>query len=470
MQTSIESVFQNQQVKIRSTTKPVTPFGGLVSLIAFFNQIKLAEQLTLLMPFQYQSPNAIPPAQTLLAFMFSIIAGARRLAHTDWLRADKALQAVIGIQRLPGTDTVRNLLKRFTQPQIEAFWRPLWKWLLELAWPMPADGFSIDLDSTVFQRSGRQEGARKGYNPARPGRHSHHPLLAFISEAPLVLHAWLRSGNSSSACGVVAFLMEALALLPKHWKIRTLRADSGFFEDDLLSFLEERNLPYIVVAKMTTNMKRKVTGLRSWQRIDDDYEWTRFELKLQGWSTSRCFFAIRQRIREGKETVGKRLIEVEGYTYRVFVTNREGDGKELWRDYNQRACIEQHIEELKNDLQAEGFCMQNFFATESAFLAVCFTFNLLSLYQHAAAPEQRKAGFRRPGTLRSEVFLGGAVLGKSGRVPVLYIAESWGGLEKHKPLIESILNWQITTSPKLPPPPPEPSDHDQKDEETSQAA
>ena len=40
--------------------------------------------------------------------------------------------------------------------------------------------------------------------------------------------------------------------------------------------------------------------------------------------------------------------------FRVFVTHRQGDGVELWRDYNQRACIEQHIAELKNDLQADG--------------------------------------------------------------------------------------------------------------------
>jgi hypothetical protein len=47
------------------------------------------------------------------------------------------------------------------------------------------------------------------------------------------------------------------------------------------------------------------------------------------------------------------------------------------RDYNGRACVEQRIEEY--DLAA-GFCLPPFFATESAFLAVLFTFNLLSLF------------------------------------------------------------------------------------------
>jgi S-adenosylmethionine-diacylgycerolhomoserine-N-methlytransferase len=149
----------------------------------------------------------------------AVVAGARRLAHTDWLRADKALHTLLGIARFPGTDTVRNLFARFRQCHIEEFWRPLWKWLLTLSWPVPAQGFSLDLDSTVFQRSGQQEGAKRGYNPSRPGRHSHYPLLAFLAEAPLVLHAWLRSGNTGSARGVTAFLTEAFALMPAAWKL-----------------------------------------------------------------------------------------------------------------------------------------------------------------------------------------------------------------------------------------------------------
>jgi hypothetical protein len=79
------------------------------------------------MPFAYHSPNAISPAQTLVAFIISVVAGARRLAHTDWLRADKALHALLGIGRFPGTDTVRNFFLRFRQGHIEGFWRPLWK-------------------------------------------------------------------------------------------------------------------------------------------------------------------------------------------------------------------------------------------------------------------------------------------------------------------------------------------------------
>jgi hypothetical protein len=87
------------------------------------------------------------------------VAAARRLAHTDRLRAGKALHSLLDIKRFPGTDPVRDHFTRFRQGYLEEFQCPRWKWLLALCWSMPSEGFSLDLDSTVFQRSGSQEGA-----------------------------------------------------------------------------------------------------------------------------------------------------------------------------------------------------------------------------------------------------------------------------------------------------------------------
>ena len=101
MQSFSSPVFAGRQVQVRSSLKPVRPFGGLVSLITFFERIRLARKLGELMPFSCTSNNAIPPAQTLVAFLVSVVAGARRFAHTDWLRADKTLHALLGIDHFP---------------------------------------------------------------------------------------------------------------------------------------------------------------------------------------------------------------------------------------------------------------------------------------------------------------------------------------------------------------------------------
>ena len=107
--------------------------------------------------------------------------------------------------------------------------------------------------------------------------------------------------------------------------------------------------------------------------------WERSWLKLHGWPVERRFVVLRERVREEKSAVGRRLIDVPGYTLRIFVTNRSESAEIIWRDYNGRACIEQRIEELKNDLAADGFCVREFFGTESAFLGVLFAFSLFSL-------------------------------------------------------------------------------------------
>src|SRR5690606_22987144 len=114
-----------------------------------------------------------------------------------------------------------------------------------------------------------------------------------------ILHGWLRSGNTTAGRGVVAFLTEALTLLPAGWSVRTVRADSGFFDGKLLAFLEERQLPYIVVARLTPSLKRAAAGLQDWREIDAHLAVAEFSEQLLGWARARRFVVVRERLREG---------------------------------------------------------------------------------------------------------------------------------------------------------------------------
>lgn len=144
-----------------------------------------------------------------------------------------------------------------------------------------------------------------------------------LAEVPFVLHAWLRSGNTSAGRGVVVFLSEALALLPGGWKLRCVRADSGFFDKALLSFLEERDIPYIVVARLTAEIKRRLRGINDWQEVEGGaYAVACFQTRLASWDKDRRFVVVRELVREEKAAVGRKLIDVPGYTFRVWVTNR----------------------------------------------------------------------------------------------------------------------------------------------------
>jgi Transposase DDE domain group 1 len=442
----IAAVLSDERVILRETKRAVTPFGGVAVFISFLTKIGLAETVRQHMPIVWRSPNHIDPTCTFTAFLITVLAGAKRFAHAGLLRGDRALHALLGLDRFPTDDTIRNLFRKFGMGQVQRLFEPLAEWQMQRL-PQRADGYTLDLDSTVFERYGQQEGSLKGHNPRKHGRPSHHPLLAVLSEAHFLLHGWLRSGNCGTSRGVEEFLKEALALWGQREKIRLLRADSGFFDDKLLSFLEQRLLPYIVVAKLTPWVKRAAQRVEQWTMLDENYAVGEFRLRLLGWSAERRFAVIREQVREGRDSVGRKLIDVPGYTFRIFVTTSAEAPQEIWRDYNRRADMENRIAELKHDLGADGFCMKQFFATEAAFRSVLLLFNLLAEFQRAAGLPV----YREPATLRTQVLTCGAILGRAGRRLVLHLSESWGGLKTRIPLLDSILNWEIPTSPKLAP-------------------
>jgi len=263
------------------------------------------------------------------------------------------------------------------------------------------------------------------------------------------LHAWLRSGNTGAGQGAAPFLSEALSLLGSQHRIRCVRADSGFYADNFLSFLEERQLPYIVVARLTTYLKSRLYQINRWQALDEHYVLSEFQFKLWNWKSARRFVVVREEIQSKRAAVGRKLIDLPGYVFRVFVTNRSDSALEIWRDYNGRAAVECRIDELKNELAADHFCLRSFFATESAFLAVLFSFNLLSEFQRAIDPTLKT--YKQPATLRFEVFTCGAILGQSGHHLVLHMSKNWGGYSQRKLLFNNLLRWPPPTSPKFDP-------------------
>ena len=72
-------------------------------------------------------------------------------------------------------------------------------------------------------------------------------------------------------------------------------------------------------------------------------------------------------------------------------------------------------------------------------------FNLLGEFQRASGCKIH----RQPATLRAQVFLCGALLGRAGHRLVPHLSASWGGLKPRIPLLENALSYGVPTSPKL---------------------
>lgn len=204
MQRKVSLLWGGKKVVLRETARAVTPFGGLRVFIEFLGKVGFADQGREHVPVHLKSPNAIPAGETFTAFVMSVVVGGRRVAHSSLLRAGRGLHVLLGMKRFPTDGPMRNLFRRFKQGMVVRFYEPMWVWPLARL-PKREGGYSLELDSTVFERYGKREGVRKGYNPKKPGRGSHHPLLAVLGEAHFILHGWLRSGTLEPTAGWRSF-------------------------------------------------------------------------------------------------------------------------------------------------------------------------------------------------------------------------------------------------------------------------
>ena len=107
----IAALLSSERLILRETKRAVTPFGGVAVFVSFLQKIDLVGQLRQYMPVRWKSPNQIDPTETFLAFLITVLVGARRFAHAALLRGDQALHALLGMNRFPIDDTIRNLFR-----------------------------------------------------------------------------------------------------------------------------------------------------------------------------------------------------------------------------------------------------------------------------------------------------------------------------------------------------------------------
>lgn len=398
------------------TDKPVTPWGGLRLVQEMLLRMRFREALEASGLPQPGSNRGYDPVAMMEAFIVCVWIGGVRFSHTSLVRYDLALREIFGWKRVASTSTFTRWFRRFDREQVDRVFGSLSTWFWTQMSPRV---LTIDFDSSVLPRFGEQEGAAVGYNKQRRGSASHRPLFAFVSDWRMVLHAWLRPGNTSDMNGTREFTEEALGFLGGRHQVGLVRADAGFYDGKFLGLLESKAIDYIVSARMTGPLLHSAGEVKQWLTVEPRLDVT--ELSYQGlrWQKPRRVVVLRQEIKRRPQALGCELIEVPGYKFSAFVTSLNLPPVEIWRLYNGRCDSENRIAELKGDFGLNGFCLDPFYATEAAFRTVMIAYNLMSLFRQALLQAPTAV---RLSTMRFQCFALGAWIGKLGRKKVLRIS------------------------------------------------
>ena len=397
------------------TDRTVTPWGGMRMFKEFLDKTGIREELKAVGLPSPGSNCGYDPVLMVESFLVNVWLGGINFSHTAMVRFDDGLKKIFGWKRLPCVSTYTRFFKRFKREDVDNIFGKINRWFFD---QMPERTFTVDLDSSVITRYGKQEGSVVGYNPKKPGRASHHPIMAFIADLRMVAHSWLRPGNAGSSNGAKTFLSETMDILGKH-RIGLLRADAGFFDGEFLTYLESKILLYIVAVRMNRVIKEKIENASGWLRVDRGIECTEFEYQAGPWSKPRRIVVIRQLVEERPQAGGKYLFDMHDYRYQSWVTNMTLPAAEVWRLYRGRADSENRIEELKYDFGIGGFCLKEFYATEASFRSVMVAYNLISLFRQAVLGLKIQP---RLASIRFKCFAIGSWLGKKYRKTILKVS------------------------------------------------
>lgn len=220
-------------------------------------------------------------------------------------------------------------------------------------------------------------------------------------------------------------MRRCLAKVPAGWsraRIR-VRADSGFFGNKFISSLEEKGCGYVVVAKMTSPLRRTVLA-RRFHKASHGLEFAEFEYQCQGWKEPRRFVAIRRALPADKEEAAQlTLFKDRRYAYQAVVTNLPLEPFRLWRFYVQRATIEQNIRELLYDYPLGKIPTADWVANVAFFQLLLLSFDVMHWFKRLCLPLEYLTTTLE--SVRTDFLVLPAKLARSGHRNILQLPKEY---------------------------------------------
>ena len=384
----------------------VTPFGQMVFFIEFLKTAGLWDAFVKDCPLTWASHNAPGKADVLGTILLSVMAGHRRYAHMTALRFDGVNPQLLGMSKVCSEDSVRRAFQDVAEAACT-------EWLtrhLQVSYePLLREPWILDVDTTVKPLYGHQEGAKKGYNPGKPGRPSHAYHTYFAANIRLVLDVEVQAGNQTASSFAQPELWKFLDRLPVEEQPDFIRGDCGWGTDRMMREAEERKLRYLLKLKQSPKVKQLVKQAFSsedWTAAGQGWKGIEAELQLTGWVNPRRVIVLRRRLRgelaleekkrlagtTAQEQLALGFVETAGdgllYEYAVLVTSLPDEILTIAQHYRDRADAENNFDELKNQWGWSGFTTHDLKRCQTMARVIALIYNWWSLFTRLAIPEK----------------------------------------------------------------------------------
>ena len=277
--------------------------------------------------------------ENLLQMIYMIIAGYFEDDASDELTNDPVFKSVLEKDALASQPTVSRFFNRMDEDTLNQFLainRVLRKKIYSIQMPQAV---ILDLDSTLLDAYGRQEGRAFNFHYQSNG---YHPLVCYDGMTGNLIKIQLRDGTQYSCTGVVDFLQPILNDYPEVPIL--LRGDSGFATPVLYKQCEENGTSYVIRLKENGILREKASYL-----VNELDEITRnnkvdYAVVYGGFMYKASSWAYERRVVCKVEKPENQMV----YMYTFIVTNMDSSPEYLIKFYCKRGLMENFIKESKS--------------------------------------------------------------------------------------------------------------------------
>jgi hypothetical protein len=370
----------------------LTRFGGLSLFQSFCKSLGLRHFLQLYVRWPDYHHREYHPADLLLAHMLAIVAGIGRIENTQSLISNGLIPPLLGLANFPHRDTLRTFLWRFSLKNLRSLKAAHDKLRKDLFERLGVSYSAVvDADTTTLMTYGFQEGVALGYIPKRAHtQRSYAPIISSEGRSGLSLGMELRAGDVHASTGTWSFLDQIFDKLPSTIATsRTrVRLDGAFYNKDIIQPLEEKGLGYVVVAKMTRPLRKRMVAVR-YHEFAQGWEAAEFTYTPFRWTKEHRFVAVRRPKALEAQDIQRRLFTFRSYTYhRVLVTNLALTPEAIWRFYCDRAFQELLLREFKDSYAMAKIPTRSFWANATYMEIILWAYDLVLAFQFLCLPEQ----------------------------------------------------------------------------------
>jgi hypothetical protein len=241
----------------------------------------------------------------------------------------------------------------------------------------------LDLDSTLFQTFGKQDGTSFNFHYSSKG---YHPLMLFNGLNGDLMKVELRAGSVYTSKGIKSFLEPVFKWLKNRYPNTHLlvRADSGFATPELYDLCNDYDVEFLIRLKANATLKKHADAIIGdfMETYGNDYSnhhvmYDEFSYQAKSWQKPLRVVCRVER------AAGELLPRAT-----FIVTTLAAEPKLIVKAYNKRGNMENFIKEAKLDFSMESASHSSFMANAVKMLIKALAYSIVNIMKRIVLPKE----------------------------------------------------------------------------------